>query len=80
MQKQGVVVSVIDNGPGVMPKDLPHLFERFWRGDPSRSRETGGSGLGLAIARQIIEAHNGRIWAEITPGGGLTIRFWLPLV
>jgi two-component system sensor histidine kinase BaeS len=78
MEAQGVVVSVVDDGPGVKPENLKLVFERFWRGDPSRSRETGGSGLGLTIARRIIDAHNGRIWAESTPGGGLTIRFWLP--
>lgn len=74
----GVVVRLSDNGPGVPPEALPRLFERFWRGERSRSRTTGGSGLGLAIARRIIEAHGGRIWAEPTPGGGLTIVFWLP--
>ena len=74
----GVIVSVVDNGPGVPPSDLTLLFERFWRGDPSRSRETGGSGLGLTIARRIIQAQKGRIWAESTPGGGLTLKFWLP--
>jgi two-component system sensor histidine kinase BaeS len=78
-EMQSILVSVIDNGPGVHPDELSHLFERFWRGDPSRSRETGGSGLGLAIAEQIIHAHNGRIWAEETPGGGLTVRFTLPV-
>jgi two-component system sensor histidine kinase BaeS len=57
---------------------MPHLFERFWRGDPSRSRETGGSGLGLTIARRIVEAHGGHIEAAPTPGGGLTLRLWLP--
>ena len=76
----GVEVRIADNGPGVPEDDLPKLFERFWRGDPSRSRETGGSGLGLAIARHVIEAHGGRIRAEATPGGGLTIGFWLPCV
>ena len=75
---EGVLVSFIDNGPGIAASDLPYLFQRFWRGEPSRSRETGGSGLGLTIARRIMEAHHGRIWAEATPGGGLTIRFWLP--
>ena len=78
IDKESVVVSVIDDGPGVKPDELPHLFERFWRGDPSRSRETGGSGLGLTIAQRVIQAHNGRIWAETTPGGGLTVRFSLP--
>ncbi len=74
----GVVVSVTDTGPGVPPEHLPHLFERFWRGDPSRSRRTGGSGLGLAIARRIVEAHGGRIWAEDIAEGGLRISFSLP--
>lgn len=73
-----VVITVTDTGPGVTPEHLPHLFERFWRGDPSRSRRTGGSGLGLAIARRIVEAHGGRIWAENPPDGGLRISFSLP--
>ena len=77
--QNGVEVAIADNGPGVPDTDLPHIFERFWRGDPSRSRATGGSGLGLAIARHIIIAHGGRIWAAPTPGGGLTIAFWLPV-
>jgi two-component system sensor histidine kinase BaeS len=75
----GVVVSVTDTGPGVPPDHLPHLFDRFWRGDPSRSRRTGGSGLGLAIARRIVEAHGGRIWAELVAEGGLRVRFRLPV-
>ena len=74
----GVEVHIADDGPGVPEADLPRLFERFWRGDPSRSRDTGGSGLGLAIARRIIEMHDGRRWAALTPGGGLTVAFWLP--
>ncbi|MGC9520681.1 MAG: sensor histidine kinase [Anaerolineae bacterium] len=77
-QADGVVVCVADDGPGIPEAALPRLFERFWRGEPSRSRVTGGSGLGLAIADQIIQAHHGRIWGEPTPGGGLTICFWLP--
>lgn len=73
-----VALSVADNGPGVPVSDLPHLFERFWRRDSSRQRATGGSGLGLSIARHIVEAHGGHIWAEPTPGGGLTVTFTLP--
>jgi len=76
--QNGVEVAIADNGPGVPEADLPHIFERFWRGDPSRSRTTGGSGLGLAIARHIILAHGGHIWATPMPGGGLTVAFWLP--
>jgi two-component system sensor histidine kinase BaeS len=72
-----VTVAVADDGSGVSPEDLPHLFERFWRGDPTRRRATGGSGLGLAIARYIVEAHGGRIWAKPTAGGGLTVAFTL---
>ncbi len=74
-----VVVRVKDDGPGVPPDDLPHLFERFWRADPARRRATGGSGLGLSIARHIVEAQGGRIWAAETDGGGLTIGFTLPV-
>lgn len=77
-QAGGALIRIADNGPGVPPEALPRLFERFWRGDLSRSRATGGSGLGLAIVRHIIEAHGGRVWAEPTPGGGLTIALWLP--
>lgn len=73
-----VVVSVIDDGPGVAAEDLPNLFKRFWRADRARRRATGGSGLGLSIASHIVEAHGGRIWAEKTPSGGLTVRFSLP--
>ncbi len=73
-----VVVSVIDDGPGVAPEHLDRIFKRFWRADPARQRKTGGSGLGLSIARYIGEAHGGHIWAEETPGGGLTVVFSLP--
>ncbi|MBN1953877.1 MAG: HAMP domain-containing protein [Anaerolineae bacterium] len=74
---EALAIRVADDGPGVSPELLPQLFERFWRGDPARRQETGGSGLGLSIARQIVEMHGGRIWAETTPGGGLTVVFTL---
>lgn len=74
-----VQVCVADNGPGLSPEARAHVFDRFWRGERSRSRDQGGSGLGLAICRGIVLAHNGRIWAEETPGGGATFCFTLPV-
>ena len=73
-----VEVSVIDSGEGIRPEDIPHIFERFYRGEKSRSRATGGSGLGLAIARGIIEAHGGEIKLEGNPGGGTRFIFLIP--
>lgn len=74
-----VHVSVRDGGPGIAPEDLPHIFERFYRGDKSRARASGGTGLGLAIAKALIEAHGGRIWAENAPEGGAWFHFTLPV-
>jgi signal transduction histidine kinase len=73
-----IIVEVADSGEGIAPEDLPLIFDRFYRGEKSRSRATGGVGLGLAIARGIIEAHGGRIWAESEQGCGARIRFTLP--
>jgi len=80
-QEGGILFAVQDSGPGIAAADLPHLFDRFYRGDRSRSRATGGSGLGLTIARQLVEAHGGRIWAESPPPGrerGSVFSVWLP--
>ncbi len=68
-----------DSGPGVPDDALPRLFDRLYRVDASRNRDTGGSGLGLSICRQIIERHGGKIWAEKSPAGGLCIGLELPL-
>ncbi|HVH65862.1 MAG TPA: ATP-binding protein [Candidatus Acidoferrum sp.] len=68
-----------DTGPGIARQDLPHIFERFYRGQQARDSSTGGSGLGLAIAKSIVEAHHGEIEAESEPGKGATFTAWLPL-
>jgi signal transduction histidine kinase len=72
-----VKVSISDNGPGVPSNEISHIFNRFYRTDPSRNSHTGGSGLGLAISAQIIEAHGGSIWAESSPREGLCTYFTL---
>ena len=69
--------SVSDNGPGVEPQHLEHLFERFYRVDKGRSRKLGGTGLGLAIVKNAVTVHGGTVTALPTPGGGLTVRFTL---
>jgi len=73
------VIQVIDEGCGIAPEDLPRIFDRFYRSDPSRSRDTGGAGLGLSIVRQLVLAHCGRVWAESMVGKGSTFSFTLPL-
>src|SRR5207249_12036437 len=75
----GIVVSVSDNGPGIAPDELPHVFERFYRARHGRQQHSGGTGLGLAICKAFIEAHRGTIWAESNERG-TTISFSLPLV
>jgi two-component system sensor histidine kinase BaeS len=73
------VLAVRDAGIGIPPEHLPHVFDRFYRCDPSRSRATGGSGLGLAIVRQIVAAHEGTVTAASEPGRGSTFTVRLPL-
>jgi signal transduction histidine kinase len=72
-------VSVSDAGPGIPPSELPHIFERFHRGDPSRARSTGGFGLGLAICKALVNAYGGRIEAINLPGQGTEVRVCLPV-
>lgn len=76
---RSAVIQVEDNGIGIPAADLPHIFERFYRVDTARSRQTGGFGLGLAIAQQIITAHRGRITATSTLEKGSTFQIELPL-
>ena len=72
-----LLISVSDNGPGLPPGQEEQIFEKFTRGE--RESATSGVGLGLAICRAIIEAHNGKIWAEKNPAGGAKFSFTLPL-
>jgi signal transduction histidine kinase len=76
--KTGIIFSVSDMGPGIAPEHLPHLFDRFYRADESRSSISGGRGLGLSIARSYAEAHGGRIWVESELGAGTTFYVFIP--
>ncbi len=69
-----------DTGIGIPAEHLPHIFERFYRVDKSRSRAGGGSGIGLTIAKHLVEAHGGRIWATSAGlGQGSTFTFTIPI-
>jgi two-component system OmpR family sensor kinase len=73
-----VVLAVADEGPGIAAEDAMHIFDRFYRADPSRSRARGGTGLGLAIVDSIVTAHDGRVTLDTTPGQGTTFTITLP--
>jgi signal transduction histidine kinase len=68
-----------DQGPGVPPEYRAHIFDRFFRVDDSRTRDTGGAGLGLAIAKWAVEIHGGQITVDDRPGGGAEFRIVVPL-
>jgi two-component system sensor histidine kinase BaeS len=80
-RREGVeaVFEIADTGIGIDPDDLPRVFDRFWRADKSRTRQSGGSGLGLAIVRQLAEAHGGSAGATSIPGQGSTFTLRFPL-
>jgi signal transduction histidine kinase len=77
LEDEAVVVSVKDHGKGIPAKDLPYIFNRFYRAEKTKGLE--GLGLGLFLSRQIVEAHNGRTWVESREGEGSTFYFSLPL-
>jgi two-component system OmpR family sensor kinase len=73
------VLTVADSGPGLDDEQRSHIFERFYRADPSRARSSGGAGLGLAIVSAVVSAHRGEVEVESVPGEGTTFRVRLPL-
>ena len=79
-QRGVAIIDIIDHGDGVPPQIRAKIFQRFWRADTSRTRETGGSGLGLAIVSGIVDAHHGTVEVVETEGGGATFRIALPLL
>ena len=74
-----ILIKVMDNGSGIEEKDLPYVFDRFYKGDQLRNSSEKSSGLGLAITKEIVEIHKGRIWVESSPQQGSTFYFTLPL-
>ena len=76
---QSAVLAVADSGPGMDAETREHVFERFYRADPSRARASGGAGLGLAIVDAVVEAHGGTVEVESEPGAGTTVRVRIPL-
>jgi signal transduction histidine kinase len=77
-ESEEVIICINDNGPGIPEADLPFIFNRFWRGEKSRSRVSGGAGLGLAIAKLLVEGQEGRISAQTLASGGLQVRVTFP--
>lgn len=73
-------VEIMDNGPGIAAAELPYIFDYFYRGDKSRSRESGGTGIGLSLARRFVESHGGKIWAGNRPGGGAVVTMEIPVI
>lgn len=77
-EDDGVALTVTDDGVGIGPADLPHIFDRFYQADSGTTRRVGGTGIGLALVREIVELHGGGITAESALGEGTLIRVWLP--
>jgi signal transduction histidine kinase len=74
-----VRIDAHDDGPGISAIDLPHVFERFYRGEKTRAREEGGSGLGLSIVQGLVRTQGGDVTIRSAEGAGTTVSIWLPL-
>jgi signal transduction histidine kinase len=79
IEDEHATLSIIDTGEGISPENLPHIFDRFYRADDSRSRKTGGAGLGLAISKSIAESHSAQLIASSTLGKGTAFTFRMPV-
>jgi signal transduction histidine kinase len=79
LQRQSIAVQVLDNGHGILPEDLPHIFDPFYRAGQGRQDTAGGVGLGLAIAKRILELHGNAIAVDSTVQTGTTFMFHLPI-
>ena len=79
LSSQEVTVSIKDEGMGIPPQDLPRIFERYYRAGSEHTKQISGFGVGLYLSAEIIQRHNGRIWAESEKGVGSTFYFSLPL-
>ena len=77
-EEENFQITVTDTGMGIPPKDLPQIFERFYRVDKARSRDLGGSGLGLAIVKHLVQAQGGEVWVESEIGLGTRFILTLP--
>jgi signal transduction histidine kinase len=77
---ESVTLEIEDHGEGIDPAALPHVFDRFYRGDPSRTRSTGGTGLGLSIVKAVVEMAGGSIAIASQPGHGTTVTVQLPFI
>ena len=80
LQDPHIIIRVSDTGMGIATEDIPHLFQKFYRTDNTKTREIGGTGLGLYISRQIVEAMGGTVWVESTVGEGSTFFIKIPRV
>jgi two-component system sensor histidine kinase BaeS len=75
---RSLLISVADSGQGISPEDLPHIFDRYYRGAQSKEKRAGWSGIGLTVVKDLVEAHHGKVWVESLPGQGSTFFFTLP--